>query len=187
MRPRTIMLASAVVAVLALLAGRAAPAASPACTGGDLRGVFAVVPGSAGAGNIVYDLRLTNRSTRTCFVTGIPGLRLLGLHGQALPTHVVPAFRGALTAVLVVLRPGASAVASARFSPDVPGPGEGGRRCEPVAHTLRVSPRAGGSLLAAIRPPTPVCEHGQLQLAALSHARATSMLRISPGLRPKGQ
>ena len=43
--------------------GSAGPAA---CTGADLEGRFAVVPGSAGAGNIVYELRLTNTSASPC-------------------------------------------------------------------------------------------------------------------------
>jgi hypothetical protein len=140
------------------------------CAGGDLSGSFAVVPGSAGAGNIVYALRLTNVSTRTCFVSGIPGLRLLARSGAALPTHVRPAQPGALTAVLVRLAPHGTARATARFSPDVPGPGEptAGRRCEPTAYSLRVTPNGGGTLRVRVLPPTPVCEHGTLTFRALS-------------------
>src|SRR5205823_10703384 len=108
--------------------------------GSMLTGTFSVVPGSAGAGNIVYALRLANRSRQACFVSGLAGLRLLGRTGRLLPTHVQPAFRGALTAVRVVLRPGARAKATARFSPDVPGPGEPtGKTCEPTAYQVRVT------------------------------------------------
>jgi hypothetical protein len=158
----------------------AAVAATPAgssttrevgCRGGALRGTFAAVPGSAGAGNIVYELRLKNVSSSTCFVSGIPGLRLLTRSGGALPTHAVPANRGALTAVKVTLKPGASASTSARFSPDVPGPGEGHPGpCEPVAYKLRVTPSAGGSAVVPVRPATSVCEHGTMTLPALTAA-----------------
>lgn len=142
------------------------------CSGAQLKGTFAVVPGSAGAGNIVYKLVVTNRSHKTCNVTGLPIVKLYGKTGKALPTHVIPAFRGALTAILVRLAPGASAHATSRFSPDVPGPGEGNRKqCEPTAYWLHVSGQSGGIFAVAIRPPTPVCEHGQLQLSAYQRGR----------------
>jgi hypothetical protein len=142
---------------------------SPPCAAGSLSGTFAAVPGSAGAGNIVYALTVRNVSRRSCFVTGIPGVRLLGRSGRALPTHVRPAHPGALTAVRVELAPGRSARATARFSPDVPGPGEPVRgRCEAVAYRLRVTPNGGGTLSAPIRPPTPVCEHGTMTWTVLT-------------------
>jgi hypothetical protein len=160
------------VAVLVVAGGGPAATVAP-CTGPTLSGTFSVVYGSAGAGNIVYALTLTNRSRQACFVSGLAGLRLLGRTGRALPTHVQPAFRGALTAVRVVLRPGARAKATARFSPDVPGVGEPARKqCEPTAYRVRVTPPpGGGTLVARVTPPTPVCEHGGIQLSALSAAR----------------
>ena len=125
-----------------------------------LSGTFSVIPGSAGAGNIVYALRLRNHTTKTCFVSGLAGLRLLGKTGRALPTRVEPAFRPGLTAVRVVLRPGARAKATARFSPDVPGPGEPTRRRAVRAHRLQgagdPAARGGGTLIAPVSPPTPV-------------------------------
>jgi hypothetical protein len=168
---RSILVLAAGVVGLTLAAGGSASTVAP-CTGAQLSGTFSVVYGSAGAGNIVYALRLRNRSKQTCFVSGLAGLRLLGKTGRALPTHVVPAFRGGLTAVRVVLAPGRRAKATARFSPDVPGPGEGAtRQCEPTAYRVRVTPPpGGGTLVAPVTPPTPVCEHGSLQLSALSAA-----------------
>lgn len=150
----------------------AAHLATP-CTAAKLTGTFAGVPGSAGAGNIVYALRLRNRSSAPCTVTGIPGLTLLDRRGRRLPTHPLPAHPGALTAVLVTLAPGKTATATARFSPDVPGPGEpvSGRRCEPVAYTLLVRPNGGGTVRAPIRPPTPVCEHGGMTWSVLTQPR----------------
>lgn len=145
-------------------------ALAPPCTAARLAGTFAAVPGSAGAGNIVYALRLKNTSRATCTVTGIPDVTLLDGRGRRLPTHPSAAHPGALTAVLVRLAPGQSAKATVRFSPDVPGPGEpvSGRRCEPVAYTLLVRPNGGGTLRAPIRPPTSVCEHGSMSWSVLT-------------------
>lgn len=166
------------LAVLVLLAAAAVAACGASarpgvsfCRGADLTGRFAVVPNSAGAGNIVYRLRLVNRSRRTCDVTGLPAVRLLDKAGKPLPTHQVPARPGTATAVLVALAPGALATADARFSPDVPGVGEGSTGpCERTAYRLRVTARGGGSTTVAVAPPTPVCEHGQLQLSLYRHA-----------------
>jgi hypothetical protein len=171
-RPRPhYLLAAVALAVPALAAaGPAAPVAP--CTGGMLSGTFSVIYGSAGAGSISYALRLRNRSGQACLVSGLAGLQLLGRTGRPLPTHVEPAFRGGPTAVRVVLRPGARAKATARFSPDVPGIGEPvDRPCEPTAYRVRVTPPSGGGTLAApVRPPTPVCEHGRIALSALAAA-----------------
>lgn len=162
----------AVVAAAAVAGTASAHTTAAPCSAAQLEGTFKVVPGSAGAGNIVYKLDVANRSQKTCTVTGLPVVQLYGKTGKALPTHVVPAFRGALTAVLVRLAPGASAHATARFSPDVPGPGEGNRRqCEPTAYRLHVSAPGGGTFKVAIKPPTPVCEHGSLQLTAYARGR----------------
>lgn len=138
-----------------------------------LSGTFTVIRGSAGAGSISYALRLTNRSERACFVSGLAGLRLLGRMGDPLPTQVKPSFPPGLRAVRVVLNPGGHAKATARFSPDVPGPGEpaAGRLCEPTAYRVRVTPTPGkGTLVAPVSPPTPVCIHGRILLSALAPA-----------------
>src|SRR5439155_3795002 len=141
-----------------------AAAIAPFCSGGALAGTFSAVPGSAGAGQITYLLTLRNRSGRACAVTGIPELQLLGRYGRALPTHVVPARPGLATAALVTVKPGGYTSVTARFSPDVPGPGEpvSARQCEPTAYKLRVSSRGGGSTVVPVVKPTPVCEHGSL-------------------------
>ncbi len=152
-------------ATAASTAGSASRAAW--CTGAQLSGRFALIPGSPGAGNVSYRLTLQNVSTRACALTGLPRGRLLGKTGKPLPTSIVASFPGALTAVLVTLAPRASAHADARFSPDVPGPGEGHPGpCEPVAYRFRVTPNGGGTTTAAVRPPTSVCEHGSLHFTA---------------------
>ncbi len=140
------------------------------CTGAMLTGTFKAVPGSAGAGNIVYRLTVKNTSSAECGVTGLPGLQLLGKTGKKLPTRTrFNGMPGTLTAVLVPLQPGGTASLTARFSPDVPGVGEQHPgACEATASKLRVTPSAGGTATVAITPPTPVCEKGQLQLTVFT-------------------
>jgi Protein of unknown function (DUF4232) len=169
---RLTLLALIVSASAAVVGSAAATQTTPLCTGAALTGRFAVVPGSAGAGNIVYQLVLRNRSSRTCAVTGLPSLALLGRFGKALPTHVRAASANTLTAVIVRLAPGKSARATARFSPDIPGPGEPvvGRQCERTSYRAAVHAPGGGNVIVPIAPPTPVCEHGQLQFSAYQKA-----------------
>ena len=168
------LVAILLAAIAAVTASGSSRAAEPPCAAGALAATFSVVPGSAGAGNIVYALRLRNRSAAACFVSGLPAMQLLDRRGRKLPTRVTAAFPNALTAVLVVLQPGGFASASARFSPDVPGVGEGhpGKPCEPKAYRVRVRTRAGGGwTTAAVKPPTSVCEHGRLSVSALVAGR----------------
>ena len=161
------------VVILVMLAGAGASGQAASrgsfCAGLQLSGTFRVVPGSAGAGNVVYSLRLRNRSGSQCALTGLPRVQLLGRFGRRLPTQVRTARPGALASVLVTLRPGQIARATARFSPDVPGPGEPrlpNGRCEPTAYGLRIAAPGGGMTTVQVRPPTPVCEHGSLQFSA---------------------
>jgi hypothetical protein len=149
-----------------VIAAPAIHAIAPACKGGQLAGRFAVVPGSAGAGNIVYKLTLTNTSWAPCTVTGLPEARLLGKTKKGLPTRIRAANPGALAAVLVTLRHGRKTVATARFSPDVNGVGEPGNPCEPRAYWLRVTGQGGGTTTVPIVPATSVCEHGSLAFTA---------------------
>jgi hypothetical protein len=138
------------------------------CTGGQLAGTFALVPGSAGAGQIVYALTLKNRSSSPCSLHGIPSGTLLGATGAALPTHIRA---GGGTAKHVVLQPGASAVAEARFSSTVAGQGDSQSGvCQQTAHTLQVTTTGGGVTDAAIKPPTSVCEQGTLNFGAFDYA-----------------
>jgi hypothetical protein len=148
------------------------PAAAVApCTGADLEGRFAVVPGSAGAGNIVYSLRLTNTSSSPCFVSGLPAVTLLDKNGSPLPTHVSAAQPGTAAAARIVLESGGGAKADARFSPDVPSAGEQQNGpCEPKAFVLRVTAPGGGTVAAPISPPTAVCGHGSLSFSVFSSA-----------------
>jgi hypothetical protein len=146
--------------LLAIVTVLAAPASSQAAGCTAISGSFTVIRSSAGAGNIVYTLRLHNDGTQSCLLKGLPRLRLLGAGAKPLPTHVVPDPR--FTPKPFLLKPGRTATAKARFSPDVPGPGEGATgRCEPVAHTARVVV-GGTTVVVPLDGMTSVCEHGLL-------------------------
>jgi hypothetical protein len=145
------------------------PTAADPCTGADLAGTFSLVPGSAGAGQIEYALTVTNTSPSRCFVRGVPQATLLGASAVALPTHITAAGDGGKGRIL--LEPSASAVAHARFSPDVAGQGDSqSGACQPEAQTLQVNPDGGGATDAAIKPPTSVCERGTLNFEAFGYA-----------------
>jgi hypothetical protein len=145
--------------------------ASAACSGDRLSGTFAVVPGSAGAGHIVYRLTVKNTASSQCYVSGLPQVQLLGTTGNALPTSVSPAQPGTGTAAKISLQPGDSATADAQFSPDVNGTGDStSGQCQPTATVLRVTAPGGGTIDAPIQPPTPVCERGSLHFKNYSGA-----------------
>ena len=127
-----------------------------ACTASDLSASFDVQPGSAGAGNITYVLKLTNTSTTGCVFT--PSiLQLVDAKGAQVPTHAQPA------SVPKNIVAGGSISYEARFSPDVAGTGDNTTgACEPVASTLQVTV-GSGTVNAPINPPTSVCEQGSMQ------------------------
>jgi hypothetical protein len=141
-----------------------------ACVGSQLSGSFIVVAGSQGAGQISYVLKLTNISQDSCFVSGLPDAQLLTAKTAPLPTNVVAA--GSSSGPKVVVAPGTSAVADARFSPSVPGQGDSqSGNCQPRAAKLGVSPDGGGATVyAPITPPTSVCERGTLNFNVYSAA-----------------
>jgi hypothetical protein len=144
--------------------------ASAPCLASALAGAFAGVPGSAGAGQITYRLRLTNQGDSACSLGGVPDAQLLAQDGSSLPTNIEPARPSDTNAGHVVLSPGDAAVADARFSPDVPGTGDNsGPQCEPKAHTLRVTV-GSGEVDAPVTPATPVCERGSLFFSAYAAA-----------------
>jgi hypothetical protein len=141
-------------------------ASTPECLAGQLATSFVVVPNSAGAGNISYDLRFRNISGQRCFVATVRKFRLLSKTRVPVPTSAinrVPPAGGAVS-----LAPGGYAAATGRFSPDVPGPGEQHPPpCEPTAHFLQVTLHNGNTAVGPVTPPTPVCEHGTISLTGL--------------------
>jgi hypothetical protein len=149
-------------------------AGSAPCASDALSGTFDVVPGSAGAGNIVYRLTLKNTSSSDCWVSGVlvPVAQLQDAGGASLPTHIAAAESPkSTTPARIVVPPGHSVKADARFSPDVPGVGEQHPGpCEAKAATLSVEAPGGGNVAAAIVPPTAVCSKGALQFSLYSPA-----------------
>ena len=144
--------------------------AAAGCLASALAGAFAGIPGSAGAGQISYRLRLTNQGDSACSLTGVPSAQLLAQNGSKLPTNIEPARPSDTNAAPVVLSPGDAAIADARFSPDVPGTGDvQGPQCEPKAYTLRVTV-GSGEVDAPITPATPVCERGSLFFSSYAAA-----------------
>lgn len=138
------------------------------CLGTDLSATFSVIPNSAGAGQIAYTLAAKNTSSAPCSLRGIPQGTLLGANGTPLPTHIrATGPRGKL----IVLPPGASAQAQARFSPDVAGQGDSqSGACQPQAHAFQLTTQGGAVTEAALKPPTSVCEQGTLNFEAFGYA-----------------
>ena len=147
--------------------GGVAQSSARVCVGGDLAAAFSLEPGSMGAGNVVYRLRLTNVSSAACVLNTPLRFLLFDLHGVALPTHVTVTNAGKPAwGVIAAHRP--VLYAKGRFSPDVPGVGEQERGpCEPVARRLRVTLPAGSHVTAAITPTTRVCERGSISLTVV--------------------
>jgi uncharacterized protein DUF4232 len=138
------------------------------CRGTDLSATFSVIPNSAGAGQIAYTLAVKNTSAGPCSVQGIPKGMLLSATGTALPTTIKASGPAGKK---IVLPPGASALAQARFSPDVAGQGDSQTgACQPQAHTFQLTTEGGGVTEATIKPPTSVCERGTLNFEAFGYA-----------------
>lgn len=140
-----------------------------ACTGLQLSGKFAEVPGSAGAGQVEYLLTLKDTSGSGCWMGAAPpAVRLVGADGSLLPSRVVPAKDVTRSTPPVRLEPGTAATATVRFSPDVAGSGDSqSGPCQPKAHTLEVTATGGGRIEVSIQPPTSVCERGTLDFDVL--------------------
>jgi len=94
-------------------------------------------------------------------------MQLLSATGSLLPTHVVPS-QASGAGPEVIVEPGSSVTAQARFSPDVAGTGDSqSSHCQPTAYTLRVTANGGGTVDTPIKPPTSVCEQGTLNFDPL--------------------
>lgn len=136
-------------------------AATNGCTAHDLTGTFQVLPNSAGAGNIVYTLKVTNASQAACTVHGPPDITFLDAAGNVMSAHVSAA--GGPGAV-IALQPGDSATSQVRFSPDVD-------PCDPgTATTLNVAFSGNSVLATKIDPATKFCGAGSLQPSAFTGA-----------------
>jgi len=144
---------------------------TPRCHTSNLSASYTVVVGSAAAGSISYNLRLTNTSMHQCTIYGYAGMLLLDANHKPLPTNVQ---RDSLAPKrLLRLDPGGSAAATVRFSPDVNGVGDKpGQPCQPTAHYTEVTPPDETTqLVTAVSPPTSVCERGTMALSAFVAGR----------------
>jgi hypothetical protein len=143
--------------------------ATKPCTGTQLAATFTLIPNSAGAGQIAYALNVRNSSDASCWVRGVPSGMLLAENGTGLPTQIGASDNQGKQ---VVLPPGASATAQARFSPDVASDGDSqSGACQPQAHTFELkTPGNGGVTEAPIKPPTSVCQQGTLHFKAFDYA-----------------
>lgn len=141
------------------------------CHTTDLAARLQALPGSAGAGQRFVALVLTNRSARTCTVTGYVGLQLLGASGQPLPTTT--ARSGIAPPRSIPLPPGGAASTTLHYSV-VPGPGDAPTSpCQPVPVALLVTPPDETTQLSVDLAAPPglgdqgVCEVGHLDVDPL--------------------
>jgi hypothetical protein len=141
-----------------------APGPAP-CVASGLKGSFLIVPGSAGAGHVDARAVLTNISAAPCTTFGYVGLQLLGASDTPLPTHVV---RAPGSEPHITLAPGGSASALARFSPDIPGPGDSqSGACQPVAQGTEITPPNDTHFVVAPGLMSSVCSQGTIDLNPL--------------------
>jgi hypothetical protein len=144
----------------------AAASGTARCHTSDVTASYTVVAGSAAAGSISYNLRLTDTSMHQCTIYGFAGMLLLDANHKPLPTNVQ---RDSLVPKqLLRLNPGGSASATVRFSPDVPGVGDNPSPvCQPTAYYTEVTPPDETTqLVTAVSPPTSVCERGTMAISA---------------------
>jgi hypothetical protein len=148
--------ASSSGAALASDTTRAAPAAVPACTAGQLGAWVAVTQGNGAAGSIYYPLQFTNLSRHACAMRGFPGVSAIDRNGHQLGSpaswdHAVPART-------VVLAPGATAHTILRWSDVAVTTAPG---CHPVFSTFELRIYPPGQLSAT---------YAAFGLEACSHA-----------------
>ncbi len=165
---RLLVLACVAGASLYAAVGASAGPTPAPCAASKLSVKMTHIFGSDGAGHTGYSLTIKNDGASPCRLGNHPRLRLEKANGSSLPTHVSDS--GASKTVMIAAHHSRSA--KLRFSPDVPGPGEGapGRPCEPVAHKVKVTLTAPavGHLVGSVQPATSVCEHGSMIETGLS-------------------
>jgi hypothetical protein len=93
-------------------------------------------------------------------------MQLLSATGASLPTNVVR--DPAVPPAILTVAPGAAVSAVARFSPDIPGPGDSQTGvCQPMAtRTLVIAPNDTAQL-SVPGPQSSVCEQGTIDVRAL--------------------
>ncbi len=143
----------------------AAASGPPLCISTDLSPSVNVVPGSAGAGHELMNVRLTNNSGHTCTVYGFPGLQLQDRNSAGQATKVTRDF--AVKPTTIVVLNNASVAATVRFDFDIPAADEPQTGdCEaPSVYLGIIPPEEKRQLSATIEGgPVTVCNHGSLDV-----------------------
>lgn len=142
----------------------AAPAAGERCHTRELGA--ALQQQRPGGGSRYAVLTLTNRSNRSCPVTGFPGLQLLDSSRQPLPTNAVRDQQQPTQTVQ--LAPGAAAYTTLHWGL-VPGDGEPqATQCEPTPAAVQITPPDETTQLTIGWTYGPVCQKGKIDLPALA-------------------
>lgn len=134
----------------------------PMCSTNDLSGYVSIVPNSAGAGNELMNVKLTNTSGHTCTIYGYPGFLLEDQHQSGLPTNVV---RSNTPVSTVTVPNGGSAATTVRFDFDVPGTGDATTGpCQPESYYMEITPPDQTTQLVAqiSGGPVTVCQSGEM-------------------------
>ncbi|HEY3871286.1 MAG TPA: DUF4232 domain-containing protein [Actinocrinis sp.] len=134
------------------------------CSTNDLSGYVSIVPNSAGMGNELMNVKLTNTSGHTCTIYGYPGFQLEDKNQSNLPTNVV---RTSGTEQTITVPNGDSAATTVRFDFDVPGAGDNPTGpCQPESYYTQITPPDQTTqLVAQIQGgPVTVCQSGEMQV-----------------------
>jgi hypothetical protein len=138
----------------------------PRCHTVDLSPEASLVAGSAGAGQMELNIRLTNTSGHACTIYGYPGMRLedQSVNGQSTTVNRDP---GVPEKILTLVENG-SAATTAQFDFDIPVlPGEPtSGPCEPESVYLEITPPDETTQLITriTGGPITVCDHGTLNV-----------------------
>jgi hypothetical protein len=159
----TLLLAVAATALAVPPAGARAP---QRCHARDLSADLR--PGHPGAGQRYATLRLTNRSAKSCSVTGYPGAQLVRGSGRRIPTRIVR--DRSRVPRTVTLRPDERAASLWHWGA-VPGAGEPtDGPCEPTARRILVTPPDATRPLSLRWRFGPVCRHGRIDVRPFRRA-----------------
>ena len=145
-----------------------AGAGTPECATSSLSSSATVVPTSAGAGNMLLNVTLTNTSNVSCAIVGYPELQLLDKN--RIPQATTTTWDPAVAKTVVTLAPQGTASTTVRFDFDIPAAGEPSTgACEPSSLYLSLTPpnngaklltQIGGNAGAGIT----ACNHGALDV-----------------------
>lgn len=151
-----------------------AGAGTPECATSNLSSSATVVPTSAGAGNMLINVTVTNTSNGSCAIVGYPELQLLDKN--RIPQATTTTWDPAVAKTVVTLAPQGTASTTVRFDFDIPAAGEPSTgACEPSSAYLLLTPPNTGATLQ-----TPITGNGGAGITACNHG-ALDVLPFVPG------